>query len=366
MMVLLAILEKTGFFEYLAIYVARKSKGNPVVLLIGLGTLTTVISMFLDNVTTVVLIAPVTILIARILGLNPIPYLMAEALLSDTGGVATLVGDPPNIMIGSAAHLTFMDFIIHLAPQVFIAWVVALIVLMVVFRKSLAKKPKNLGTLMSMDTTQVLKDRGNAMKIIWILACVILLFFICHNLHFNPSLVAILGAAAGLLWVRPNVEEVFKAVEIPVLVFFAGLFMTVGGLEHSGMLKVLAEQILGLAGSNLLLCCIVTIWVSAIASAVVDNIPFTMAMIPVIKYLGTQGITIYPLWWALALGVGFGGNGTPIGSTANVIVVSLSEKTKYPITTKIWLKSGLLVMLATCIAATITFVIFFKFFLKHF
>ncbi|MDQ7826016.1 MAG: ArsB/NhaD family transporter [Candidatus Eremiobacteraeota bacterium] len=361
MMIILAMLERTGFFEYVAIFAALRSKGNPVVLLVALGTTTTVLSMFLDNVTTVVLIGPVTILICRMLGISPVPFLMAEALLSDTGGVATLVGDPPNIMIGSASGLTFMDFIIHLAPQVLVAWIIALVVLMIVFRKTLRKKPKGLDALMHMDVASVLKDRVNARRLMIVLGAVIVLFFLHSAIHLKPSVVALMGAAAALLWVRPRVEEIFTQVELAVLVFFAALFVTVGGLEHSGILTVLAKSIVGLAKSNCLHCCIFLIWASAVASALVDNIPFTMAMIPVIQYLETQGVMVTPLWWALALGVGFGGNGTPIGSTANVVIVSLSEKTSTPITTRIWLKSGLVVMLATCMAATLTFILFFNF-----
>ncbi|MHC9538032.1 MAG: SLC13 family permease [Vulcanimicrobiota bacterium] len=361
MMILLAMLERTGFFEYVAIIAARKSRGNPIILLITLGTTTTVLSMFLDNVTTVVLIGPVTILICRMLGINPVPYLLAEALLSDTGGVATLVGDPPNIMIGSAARLTFMDFIIHLAPQVFMAWIIALAVLIVVFKKTLRKKPKGLDALMNMDLSSVLKEKGNARKLIIVLAAIIVLFFLHSLIHLKPSLIAIMGAGTGLLWVRPKVEETFSKIELAVLVFFAALFVTVGGLEHSGVLNLLAHNIVGIAKENLLLCSVIVIWGSAIASALVDNIPFTMAMIPVIQYLETQGIAVIPLWWALALGVGFGGNGTPIGSTANVVIVSLSEKTRTPITTAIWMRSGLVVMLATCITATLTFILFFNF-----
>jgi Na+/H+ antiporter NhaD/arsenite permease-like protein len=364
MMILLAMLERTGFFEYVAIFAARKSRGNAIILLVSLGTVTTVLSMFLANVTTVVLIGPVTILICRMLGLNPIPFLMAEALLSGTGGVATLVGDPPNIMIGSASGLSFMSFIVHLAPQVFLAWIIALVVLTVVFRKALKKKPRGLDALMNMDITSVLKDRAGARRILIVLGSVIILFFFSNFIHLKPSLIALMGAGTGLLWVRPKVEETFMQIELAVLIFFAALFVTVGGLEHSGVLSLLAHSVAGVAKENLLLCSVIVIWASAIASAIVDNIPFTMAMIPVIHYLETEGIMVTPLWWALALGVGFGGNGTPIGSSANVVIISLSEKTSTPITAKIWMKSGLVVMLATCLAATLTFILFFDF-MKH-
>lgn len=361
MMIMIALLEETGFFEYVAIRAARVSRGNPWMLLLSLGTLTTVLSMFLDNVTTIVLIAPVTILLATLLGLNPVPFLIAEAVLSNTGGTATLVGDPSMIVIGTAAKISFMNFMAHMAPQAFVAWLVALVVLMLVFRKTLSGKPRGLDALMKMDLSSVLKDRRNAKKLLWVLALVIVFFFLSDPIHLKPWIVAITGATAALLLVRPKIEEACRKVEWPVLIFFAALFVTVGGLKHSGVLAMFAYGFVGIAKENLLLCSVLLIWVSAFASAIVDNIPFSMAMIPVIQYLEAQGITVAPLWWALALGVGFGGNGTPIGSTASVVVVSMSEKTRTPITTGIWLKSGLLVMLATCAAVTVTFIIFFSY-----
>jgi Na+/H+ antiporter NhaD/arsenite permease-like protein len=364
MMLLLVLLQGTGFFQYVAIRVARISRGNPLVLLVALGTATTVLSMFLNNVTTVVLIAPITILITSLLGISPVPYLIAEALLSGIGGVATLVGDPPNIMIGSAARLRFMDFIVCLSPQVLVAWLVALGMLMVIFRGTLARKPRDLDSIYRMDISSVVKDRKNAKRLFWIFMGVIILFFLSDYINLKPSLIALLGASIALLIVRPKVEEAFKEVELPVLLFFISLFIIVGGLEHSGVLKRLAGLIIGFSGNNLLLCSIVVLWGSAIASAIIDNIPFTMAMIPVIQYLESQGITVAPLWWALALGVGLGGNGLPIGSTANIVVIALSEKTKTPITTTLWMKSGLPIMVGTCLAVTATFLIMFRF-LSH-
>lgn len=362
MMIIVSMLQKTGFFEYLAIITAKKTKGDPWLLVVMLGTITTVLSTMIDNVTTIVLIAPVTIIIAELLGINPIPLLMAEALLSDTGGVATLVGDPPNILIGSAANLSFNDFLIHLAPVVFVIWLVTLFLLKFIFRKELAIKPRNVDSLQKMDEKKALKDPKSLKKILISLAIVILLFFIHHHLHLLPSFVAMIGAAIALIWVRPDPDDILKDVHWSVLLFFAALFILVGGVEKAGLLNIVGENISGMAANNLLLTCIVVIWVSAILSAIVDNIPFTIAMIPVIHHLETQGINVTPLWWALALGVGFGGNGTPIGSTANVVTVAVSEKTKFPITFKIWIKSGSQVMLATCAMATIIMIVFFKFF----
>jgi len=359
MMVMVSMLGKTGFFEYLAIVTAKRSGGSPWRLFVLLGTVTTLASLFLDNVTTVVLMAPVTLLIAEILGLNPIPFLMAEALLSNTGGVATLVGDPPNIMIASAANLSFNDFLTHLLPLVFVAWVVVLLVLGLIFRRELSQMPREIEALMKLDEREALHNPKALRWILYILGGVIFLFFVHHLLHLTPAFIAMAGAGIALLWVRPDVDEILHGVEWSVLVFFAALFVLVGGLESSGLLGLVAEGIIGPAHYNLLFTSVAVIWIGAIISALVDNIPFTMIMIPVIQGLGIEGINVVPLWWALALGAGFGGNGTPIGSTANVVVVTFSEKTKTPITFRVWIKSGTLAMLAACFVATILFVLTF-------
>lgn len=359
MMILVRILQQTGFFQYLAILTAKASRGNPWFLLVMLGTTTTVLSLFLDNVTTVVLIAPVTILIAELLGISPVPFLIAEALLSDTGGVATLVGDPPNVIIGSAAGFTFGDFLTHTAPVVLVAWLATLLLLRLLFRSELAKPPRNIDGLMRLDENEALHDRASLGKTIIVLGVVVLLFFLHGQLHLTPAYIALGGAAAALLWVRPDVDETLPPVEWSVLLFFAALFVAVGGLEAAGVLGLLAGGVAGLAQANLLAASLLVLWVAAIASAMVDNIPFTIAFVPVIQQLGHLGIPTSPLWWALALGAGFGGNATPIGSTANIIVVTLSEKTRTPITTRIWLRSGVPVMIVTCIVGSVLFALFF-------
>lgn len=360
MMILVRLLEETGFFQYVAILTGKRSGGSPWFLLVTLGTTTTFLSMLLDNVTTVILIAPVTILIADILGINSIPLLLAEAILSNVGGVATLVGDPPNVIIGSAADFSFNDFLTHLAPIVIVAWLAALTTLRFLFRKELQERPQNIDALMKIDEHEALKNPKNARKLLIILGVVIVFFFLHSQLNLLPATVAMGGAALGLLWVRTNVEETFSHLEWGVLLFFTGLFVLVGGLEASGVLAMLATGIIDLATSNLLAASVVLLWVAAIVSAMVDNIPFTIAMVPVIMSLGKMGVQTSPLWWALALGAGFGGNGTALGATANVVVVSLSEKTRFPITMKIWLKTGLPVMLVSCVVATVMFVVFFE------
>jgi Na+/H+ antiporter NhaD/arsenite permease-like protein len=362
MMILVAMLQPTGFFQYLAVWAARASRGKPVRLFVLLGSITTLLSMFLDNVTTVVLIAPVTILICEILGISPLPYLMAEALLSDTGGVATLVGDPPNVLIGSAAGFSFNDFLIYSLPIVAVAWVATLLLLRFLFRDELSKHPRNAEAVMSLNPAESLDDPKVARRILIILAAAILLFFVHHTLHIRPSFIAVSAAAVALIWVQPDVQETFKKVEWSVLIFFSALFVMVGGLEAAGVLDVIVRFMERLSTIPPVWFGISLIWIVAALSAVVDNVPITIALIPVIRGLGETGMDITPLWWALAFGAGFGGNGTIIGSTANIIVATLSEKTRTPITSKLWNRSGLPVMLVTCAIASIMYAIFYRWF----
>ncbi|MEW6093495.1 MAG: SLC13 family permease [Chloroflexota bacterium] len=362
MMILVALLEPTGFFQYLAVWAARFSRGKPVALLVLLGTITTVLSMFLDNVTTVVLIAPVTILISEILGVSPTPYLMAEALLSDTGGVATLVGDPPNVLIASAANLSFNDFLVYSFPIVLVAWFVALFLLRHLFRRELAVKPRNAKAVMKLNPAESLDDPKTARRVLIVLGAAILLFFVHHTLHLSPSFVALSAAAVALVWVRPNINETLKRIEWSVLIFFAALFIMVGGMEKAGVLHTIVTMLENAANVPPVLFGVGLIWIVAVLSAVVDNVPITIAFIPVIQGLGAAGMDVGPLWWALAFGAGFGGNGTIIGSTANIVVATLSEKTRTPITSKLWNKRGLPVMLATCAVTSVLYALAFPLF----
>jgi len=366
MMTIVAIMETTGAFQYLGILAAKKTKGNPWLLVVALGTVTTILSLVLDNVTTIILIVPVTIVIARMLKINPTPILMAEALLSDTGGVATLVGDPPNIMIGSTAGFSFNDFLLHSMPVVLVAWFATLVVLKVIYRKEMKQKPQNIDKLMKMDEWEAITDMRTLKIIIAVLVLVVGLFFMHNTLHIEPSLVALIGAAVALILVSPNKDpqKIFEKLELSVLVFFAALFVIVGGLEFSGALDIVAEMLVSGADSNIVMTAIIVLWISAILSALVDNIPFTVAMIPVIAALQAKGVDVNILWWALVFGVGFGGNGSPIGSTANVIVVSKSEQTDTPITLKGWMRSGALVMVITCAIATVALITFSDYFNK--
>lgn len=359
MMILVAILEPTGFFQYLAILVSKRSNGKPLKLLILLGTITTVVSMFLDNVTTVVLIAPVTILICEILGLSPLPYLMAEAILSDTGGVATLIGDPPNILIGSAAGFSFVDFLTHSLPIIVVVWLFALLILRYLFRKELALVPTNLDALQELNPKNALKDAKAARKVIIVVGITVLFFLLEELLHIRPALVAIGASALALVWVRPPIQETLKRIQWDVLLFFASLFVIIGGMEASGIMHAVAGFVSQAKNLPPVAFGLILLWSVAILSALVDNVPITIALIPVIQGLGAAGMNINPLWWALVFGAGLGGNGTIIGSTANMVVASVSEKTETPITPKIWNKRGLPVMLGTCFVASLLYVVFY-------
>ena len=359
MMIIVAVLEPTGFFQYLAILVSKRSNGKPLKLLFLLGTITTVVSMFLDNVTTVVLIAPVTILICEILGLNPLPYLMSEAILSNTGGMATLIGDPPNILIGSAAGFSFIDFLTHSLPIVVFLWFVALLILRILFRKELLESPSNLDALEELNPKVALKDARAAKKVIIVVGITVVFFLLEEMLHIRPALVGLGASALALIWVQPSIQDTLKRVHWDVLVFFGALFVLIGGLEATGVMRSLVELIAHAKNMPPVVFGLILLWGVAILSALVDNVPITIALIPVIQGLGAAGMDINPLWWALVFGAGLGGNGTIIGSTANIVVTSVSDKTETPITPKIWNKYGLPVMLGTCLVASVLYLIFF-------
>lgn len=353
MMVLVALFKETGFFEYVAIVVARLTGGRPWLLFLSLGLATTLISMILDNVTTIILMIPVTMSIADILGVSMIPFLIGEVMLSNIGGVATLVGDPPNILIGTAAGFSFMDFVTHLAPIVLFVWVLAQGILLLFFRGVLFEVPPNAARLRQLKPRDALNDARSAKRLLVVLGAVIALFFIHDRIGLESGIVALLGATAGLLWRWPDLRAVLKEVHWDVLIFFIGLFVIVGGLEAAGALDIAARAMGHLTSHGIALAALLLLWLAGIMSAVVDNVPFTIAMLPILAALSAKGVHTAPLWWALALGVGFGGNATPIGATANVIAISVSEETSNPIGAKLWMKHGLPIAFASCVLASL-------------
>jgi Na+/H+ antiporter NhaD/arsenite permease-like protein len=356
MMIIVAILAETGIFQYMGIKLSKISKGRLYTLLVLLGTFTGVSSMFIDNVTAVLLMVPVTISVFRILNVSPIPFILAQVFTSNVGGTATLIGDPPNILIGSAANIDFNSFIINMGPAVAISLAASLILLKLLFRKDLKAKPHHLDELMSRhEDVFIAEKKGLMKKSLAVLFAVIVLFVILGGFHVEPSLIALGGAGALMLITKANPEKVFHEVDWTTLIFFAAIFIIIGGAEEAGMIDLLSNGALGITGGEPWTTFFVVIWVSAIASAFVDNIPFTATMIPLVSTLTQNesisaafgGFAINPLWWALALGAGFGGNGTLIGSSAGIIAVGLSEKQGYTITFNRFLKVGFPFMILT-------------------
>jgi Na+/H+ antiporter NhaD/arsenite permease-like protein len=365
MMMLVALLRPTGAFDFAAVHITHWARGNPKLLLVYLSLAVSLISMILDNVTTVIVFAPLTVLICRLLKINPMPFLVAEAMLSNIGGAATLVGDPPNLMIGSAGNISFNTFITHMGVPVLLVWLATVGLMLFLFRRELAHINADPSTLV---TTHAIKDAQGLWRILFSLCVVVLLFFIHHTLHMLPAYASFIGLCLALLLMRPDMEELFGSVNWSVLFFFAALFMIVGGVESSGLLELLGKELAKLATDpgKLLLTGLLLMWVAAILSAVVDNIPFTVTMIPIILGLESSGVNIAPLWWALALGVGLGGNGTHIGATANIIAVSELEKCGMPearITPLQWIRTGLPVMLLGLLMASLVYWLLFDLFL---
>ncbi len=363
MMVFAAMLEISGFFEFVAVKATKLSKGDPWMLIVYLGTFTTLISVVIDNVTAIILIAPITIKICDKIKISAIPPLIAEAILSDTGGVATLVGDPPNVMIASATGFTFNSFIEHLTPLTFFAWVITLGYMRYYYRDWIKTKPEHVENVLAENEWDVIRDRTMMNRTLMALAGTIVLFSLHELLHLDLeiSAIALGGAGLAMMLCLPEINEVIERIEWPALIFFGGLFVMVGGLEHMGHLEAIAFWIFDNFADDPVMLAVMVIWVSAFSSAIVDNIPFCAAMIPVIYKLGelSEDINTAPLFWALAMGCGFGGNATPIGSSANVMTVSISERGGHKITTAEWMRVGLPVMLITCVVATIFMVLFY-------
>ena len=380
MMIFASILELCGFFEYVAIKASKMSRGDPWRLIVLLGTITTLISLVIDNVTAIIIIAPVTLRICNKLEINPVPPLMAEAILSDTGGVASMVGDPPNVMIAAAASdyaafdlsaFSFNGFLFKLGVLTFFAWVATLSYFRWYYREWSIQKPPHVDLLLEEDEWDAINDKPLMYSTLIILGLTVVAFSgkSLLDLPIEIDGIALTGAAFALIVARPKneelregfINEVVDKVEWQALLFFAGLFLLVGAVGDVGYLERVANWIFENFGDDEVKLAVAVIWVSAIASALIDNIPFTAAMIPVIFSITEASggeLSPEPLLWALAMGAGFGGNATPIGSSANVMTVAISERGPYPITTAEWIRAGLPVMLITCVVATFFMIIF--------
>ena len=360
MMIIVGILGETGIFQYIGIKAAKLAKGNVWKLMLLFSVITAVGSAFLDNVTMILLMVPVTISVARILNINPISIILAEIFSSNVGGAATLIGDPPNIMIGSAAGIPFIEFAYHMLPEVVITFVASLLLLKVMFKKDLKQKPENVEKLQQIDETKEIKDMMLLKKSAIVLLGVIIMFMVHGFLEIEVSIIALAGAAILLLITRMKPAKAFTHVEWPTLLFFAGLFIIVSGVELTGVLEIFANQIIQTTGGDLVATSILIIWSSAFASAFVDNIPYTATMIPIIENISQDpgiasslsSFSYNPLWYALAIGADFGGNGTLIGASANLVAIAVMERHGYRMFFRAFLVKGIPYMTATVLIAT--------------
>jgi Na+/H+ antiporter NhaD/arsenite permease-like protein len=365
MMVMVNIMTKTGVFQYVAIKSAKIAKGDPFRVMAIFAVVTAMASAFLDNVTTVLLLAPVTLLIAQELEVDPVPYLITEALASNIGGTATLIGDPPNIMIASKAGFSFMDFIHHLTPAIVITMIAWMLVWKAVFGKRLRVREDLMKRVLAMDEKALIKD-AKLLKLSGTVMGLTILGFVLHGVfHYEPATVALCGAALLLLLSGEDPHRALAEVEWSTIFFFIGLFIIIGGTVKVGFIEMLSRKMIDMTSptpEDMFTLTMVMVWFSGIASAIVDNIPYVATMNPLLidmaeKVLGPstglkdsalyQHPTMLPVWWALALGACLGGNGTAIGASANVIVVGMSEKAGHKITFLRFMKYGVPVMLLT-------------------
>jgi Na+/H+ antiporter NhaD/arsenite permease-like protein len=363
MMVIVSISQKTGMFQYVAIRAVKFVKGSPWGILVMLSVVTAVFSAFLDNVTTVLLIAPVTLLITDALGVRPYPYLFAQILASNIGGTATLIGDPPNIMIGSAAGLSFYDFLVYLAPIAPLILAAVLAAIWFMFGRDLTASEENRALVMCFNENEAIKDVPLLKKSLLVLAGVIGSFTVAHSYHLEPASIAMFGAAVLLLlhtFGQPlekkdhAYEGVMAEVEWTTIFFFVGLFIIVTGVEHTGIIELMANKTLEFTGGDFNATAGAILWVSAIASAMIDNIPFVATMIPLIQSMAPSfggEEALVPLWWALALGACLGGNGSLIGASANLIVAGFAQRAGHPIAFLVFLKHAFGLMLISIVIA---------------
>jgi Na+/H+ antiporter NhaD/arsenite permease-like protein len=352
MMILAGILRKTGLFGWTAVRAARIAHGDPYRLLVVLSVVTAVASAFLDNVTTVVLVGPITLFLTARLGLNPVPYIVSEIFASNIGGMATLIGDPPNILIASAAKIDFADFALNMAPLAAIVLLLYLVAARWLFRSQLGGDPELRGSLLALDERDMISDPRLLRRSLVVIGLTLAGFLLQGPLGYEPATVALTGAVVLMVVAREDPREVLLEVEWPTLFFFIGLFMLVAGVIEIGLIDTIATWIVDLTGGVLVLSTNFVLWVSAVLSGIVDNIPYTATMIPVVTELsaphGSQAI-----WWALAAGADLGGNATIIGASANVILVALAEREGHPITFGMFLRYSIPVTLGSMLVSTI-------------
>jgi Na+/H+ antiporter NhaD/arsenite permease-like protein len=355
MMIIANVMAKTGIFQWLAVEAVRRAEGRPYRLLVLTAIITAVLSAFLDNVTTVVLLTPITFFISQRLGMSPVPFLISMVLASNIGGTATLIGDPPNILVGSAFDKDFNDFLLNLTPVVVVALVVYLIAARWLFARDLAAavtalEPEDIARLVREERR--IEDVPLMRKSLVVMGFTIAGFVLARPFGLEAATIALAGAVVLMIVAQQDVHEILKTVEWPTLLFFVGLFILVGAVVEVGIISAIAQAAIGLTGGNAGFAAMLVLWMSAILSAIVDNIPYTATMIPLVQELGGS-MDIEPVIWALVLGADFGGNATVIGASANVVVASMSESRGYPITFRGYLRYGIPATLITMVVAAL-------------
>ena len=355
MMIIANVMAKTGIFQWIAVEAVRRAEGRPYRLLLLTSVITAVVSAFLDNVTTVVLLTPITFFVAQRLETSPVPFLVSQVIASNIGGTATLIGDPPNIIIGSQMGKDFNDFLLNLAPAAIVALVVYLLLARWLFRDELraatsALEPEDIARLV--DEERKIVNVPLMRMSLAVMALTIVGFLFSRALGLEGATIALTGAVILMIVAREDVHEIFNTVEWPTLFFFIGLFILVGAVVKAGIIADLATGVLSWTGGRTDLAALLVLWMSGLISAIVDNIPYTVTMVPLIQALG-QNVDREPLIWALALGANLGGNATIVGASANVVVASMSEARGYPITFVQYLRYGVPATLATLVVATI-------------
>lgn len=359
MMIFVAIVRRSGMFEYIAVRAAKAVHGDPWKIMVAFTLITAVLSAILDNVTTVLLVGPMSIAIARMLKIDPVPFLMGQILASNVGGTATLIGDPPNIMIGSAAHLSFMDFLENTGFAVLFILVVLILLMKIVYEKKIELGTVDTGAIEKLDPSKSITNRALMKKGIIVLICVIVGFMFHDKLGIESSVIALTAAAVMLIIGREDVNEAIQDVEWTTILFFMSLFVVVGGLTETGIIKELASKIIDATDGHPMVTMLVLLWASALLSSILDNIPFVATLIPLILAMQADGIDVTSFWWAISLGACLGGNGTMIGASANVVLSDISTKHGYPITFKSYLKVGMPFMLLSIVISTVFLVVKF-------
>ncbi len=353
MMVFVAIVKNSGVFEYVSIKAAKIAHGDPWKIMVLFMLTTAILSAFLDNVTTVLLVGPMTITIARILKVNPVPFLLTQIFAANIGGTATLIGDPPNIMIGSAAGLDFMDFVANTGVVVVIIMIAMVVVMRFIYGRKMSADAEAIQSVMDLDEEKAIEDRSLLYKSIVVMILVVFGFIFHSQIGFESATVALAAAAIMLVIGKQNVEYIVSEVEWSTILFFIFLFVVVGGLDETGVIGQLAQVVLNATEGHEVMTMLILLWASALLSSVLDNIPFVATLIPLVLELGENGVDITPLWWAISLGACLGGNGTLIGASANVVLSGISNKHGYPITFKTYTKVGFPIMLMTIVISMV-------------